>query len=184
MKIKILIVTDGFSLITGYSIVAKNIYKILRDKYDIYFFSRIPYNPLDSEPVKNYICDSLKYDEHFAKVMNAITPDIVFTVGDLWKMTFVSEYKQRKWFRWVHYMGIEGKNYPAVFKSDGVLIPFKKLLESVDVIVPYSQFAKDEIERFGVKCENHIYHGVDTNVFKPKNIDRNKLLNELFDLII
>jgi glycosyltransferase involved in cell wall biosynthesis len=57
-----------------------------------------------------------------------------------------------------------------------------KKLHAFDSLIPYTNFARKQMEAAGFKTEAPMYHGVDTNVFYPKSrAEKRRLKKELFN---
>jgi glycosyltransferase involved in cell wall biosynthesis len=66
----------------------------------------------------------------------------------------------------------ENKNYDWLRK-----------LNAFDTLIPYTNFAKEQLAIAGIKTAEPMYHGVDTSIFYPKGrTERKRLKKELFDV--
>jgi len=51
-------------------------------------------------------------------------------------------------------------------------VEWQQLIKQYRWVVPLCYFQKEELDKYGIKCEDPIYHGVDTTIFHPR--DRRK----------
>jgi len=99
---------------------------------------------------------------------------------DLWRLDFVVKAKQDNPFIWLAYLAVEGEDFPKSVFNFGKKIMTLEYLGLIDYLVTYSQFGKKEIEKIDIKVDNVIPLGVDTDTFKPKEIDRQAVIKQVF----
>ena len=179
---KILIVTTGLVKTTGYATVAWNIYKLIKEKFEVGFF----YTMSDERPIKDvktyFPKQKKELGSTFIKALQDFNPDLVLTIGDIWNLNFVSEIKKSISFRWLAYVAVEAEYFPKRIRTtEGTYIDIQEIMAYVDSIVSYSKFGQKELEKAGYFVDDYIYHGVDTNIFKPITQNKKELKKRLFD---
>lgn len=111
-------------------------------------------------------------------VVQKFQPDVVLTIGDFWNIGWITDgniCKTRRMFQWCSYIPVDGE------PSNGGLPPgIVRVVEDIDIPVAYTEYAKFAVLKSVKSQETRnkiktIYHGVDTNVFKPADpADRRK----------
>jgi glycosyltransferase involved in cell wall biosynthesis len=97
--------------------------------------------------------------DNFERVINEFKPDVVITLHELWMIEWLHLHTLRPRFKWIGYFPMDGGPfYP----------PWERVIKDVDEVVALSQFGQ-QVFQSGVpsKRVHVIYHGVDTNVFRP-----------------
>jgi glycosyltransferase involved in cell wall biosynthesis len=100
-------------------------------------------------PLRHYIVEASKM----------VQPDAVLQIFDLFTA----------------YPAMQGyaKEMPLISYSPVDAIPLassiKKAAELAKIVIPMCQWSKDVYEAGGIKCTEPIYHGVDTDVYYPRN---------------
>jgi glycosyltransferase involved in cell wall biosynthesis len=173
--VKILWVGDSPTVDTGFGIVSNNIIKrLLTYGHEVVVLGintfGDPYNQ-NEFPFKIYPCsvgstENLYGMNKLWPIVEFEQPDLLFFLNDPW---MIQDYLKRK-----------PKNYPymktmAYFPTDAG--PIKKewaeMLTEFDAQVCYSKFAEQVVieSNGGTRPRNlyQIYHGVDTDIFKPIN---------------
>jgi glycosyltransferase involved in cell wall biosynthesis len=177
LKAKLLIVTNHYYINSGYSTVTRNVYQILKDKFDIRFFCTADVRR-EAEPK---IYQSTGDHEKSLKIAyENFKPDVVLTMGDLWRREFVFRLKADKGFPLIYYLAVEGEYFPEKIHdpSKNDILDFRKYLNSIDYLITYSEFGKRNIERIR-PVDDVIPHGVDTSLFKPTGNKKDFLKNFL-----
>lgn len=87
-------------------------------------------------------------------------PDILFTLGDPWMLDFIPNLEERRAVSWVSYFPIDGYPIPPAWHS---------WIKDADYPIVFSKFAKELVKGSTRRTPELIYHGVDTEVFKPLN---------------
>jgi len=179
---KVLIVTNGMRKTFGYCTVTSNIYKLIKEKFDIAFF----YLAGDEKPLENvttYTAKSFKeLGETFASAVREFTPDVVITIGDIWNFNFICEVKKTLAFNWLAYIAVEGEHFPKKIKlNNNQVLNIDEIMNYIDTIITYSEFGKTELEKSGYDVHDFIYHGVDTSIFKPYKLNQKELKKHYFD---
>ncbi len=118
-------------------------------------------------------------------VVQQFQPDIVLTIGDFWNLWWMSDpgvCRTRKYFQWCSYIPVDGE------PMNGGLPPgIIKIVEDIDIPVAYTEYAKEAVLKSVTDQETRgrirtIYHGVDTNVYKPMDPIERRKLRESFGL--
>lgn len=116
-------------------------------------------------------------------VVERFRPDVLLTVGDFWNLWYITDpnvCRTRKLFQWCSYIPVDGEPMNGGL-SPGII----KTVEDIDIPVAYTEYAKkavlksvsDQETRNRIKV---IYHGVNTEVFKPMDpAARRKLREEM-----
>jgi len=173
---KILVMTDSPKLHTGFATVGKKIFTYLNrtGKYEINcigWFHQDGANEEVSYPIwttdkddKGRLTQEDKYaHKTFPTYVEKFKPDLVWTLGDMWMVDHVASAPNRKTFKWVAYFPIDGHPSPSKWGP---------VVESMDVAVAYGQYGMDVISKRAPRANlKYIYHGVDTNTFKPLDLD-------------
>lgn len=168
---KILCMTDSPKLHTGFAGVGREVMTYLQrtGKYDIkcigWFHQETneeviyPIIPTEKDD-KGRITQQDKYGHvSFNKVVDDFKPDLVWTLGDHWMVEHVARVHNRKTFKWVMYCPIDGHPSPSKWKT---------AFENADVLVAYGKYGMDVMKHRAPSANiKYIYHGVDTNAFKP-----------------
>ena len=168
---KVLIMTDSPKLHTGFAKVGKEIWTYLNKtgKYDI---KCIGWFHQDSGEEVTYPIHLTAKDEQgkfsqedkyghkcFQEYVDKFKPDLVWTLGDMWMVDHVATARNRASFIWIGYFPIDGHPVPS---------KWAKTVESMDVAVAYGKYGMEVIKhRATDKNLTYVYHGVDTNTFKP-----------------
>lgn len=111
-------------------------------------------------------------------VVMKFQPDVVLTIGDLWNLWYIADpniCKTRRQFQWANYQAVDGE--PIGGGIPPRLVP---IMEDVDIPVAYTEYSKQAILKssFDQELRNRlqvIYHGVNTDIFKPDPAERMKL---------
>lgn len=110
-------------------------------------------------------------------VVSSFRPEIVLSIGDLWNLWYITNpnvCRTRNSFQWCNYISVDGE--PMNCGISPKLVP---VLEDIDIPVAYTEYAKRAVLKscFDQETRNRlqvIYHGVNTDVFKPDQADRQK----------
>ncbi len=198
---KILIVSDSFRLHTGFANVGRHIadhfyYKARnedgRGKYQVVYLGwyDTPHAP-EKRPYKLYSTtrDKKGYpvpgdkwgQMTMEKTINEEKPDIVLAIGDTWMVEHINHLPNRKAFKFVFYMAIDGEPTPEnmIAEEGGRLrkIDWKAVATSADHVVAFGPFGMKCINNMtgDTTCKIHVPHGADTNVFRPAKDDDEKM---------
>jgi len=95
----------------------------------------------------------------FERVIQEFKPDVVITLAELWMIDWMPKHPCRPRFKWIAYVPLDA----APFYS-----PWEPLLRDMDEVVAMSDFGQGVLQA-GVPARriHRIYHGVDTQVFRP-----------------
>ncbi|MFA6315525.1 MAG: glycosyltransferase [Candidatus Paceibacterota bacterium] len=192
-KKKMLVYADSAICSTGFGQVAKNILKRLADEYEITQFAinhpdlrdefgapkkhNMPFEILEAkflspEDIRNGFKPSPYGKRKFAQYALTHDFDIFFTIQDPIIMKDMIEFLQREDvvkkregfgfspFKTVAYFPVD---------SDYFYKDWEEVVEKFDVAVPYTFYAKDKCLKHNPssKVVDPIYHGIDTDVFRP-----------------
>lgn len=112
-------------------------------------------------------------------VVQSFQPDVVLTVGDFWNLWWITDGNQcrtRRQFQWCSYIPVDGE------PMNGGLPPsIIATVEDIDIPVAYTEYARRAVLKSVSNQETRnriktIYHGVDTNIFRPADpIERRKM---------
>ncbi|MCD6505105.1 glycosyltransferase family 4 protein [Candidatus Poribacteria bacterium] len=165
MKAKILWMSDSPTTFTGFATVTKELLGRLArlDKYHIacigWGYDGWPYDrslfPYDIYPsaIGQFGRDVLP------RVIRDFQPDILITLADLWMISWIPNMPERQSVQYWGYIPIDGEPlHPS----------WNRIIKDMDVVITCSKYGQQLVERTipSVKVEM-IYHGVDTEVFKP-----------------
>jgi glycosyltransferase involved in cell wall biosynthesis len=168
---RILVMTDSPKLHTGFAGVGREIWTYLNrtGKYDIrcigWFHQEtneeVTYPILLTE--KDNQGRTTQEDKYAHKSLpmyiEKFKPDMVWTLGDMWMVDHVATVPSRKTFKWVAYFPIDGHPSPSKWGAT---------VEDMDVAVAYGKYGMEVIKQRAPKANlKYIYHGVDSEVFKP-----------------
>ena len=168
-KPKILAWCDTPTVSTGFGIVAKNLLKDIHKKYDLEILG-INYHGIDKyDTDKWFIYPAQVGNDYlgiskFKHIIEKSKPDIIFLfqdifhIKDAWKK--IMEAKEPK-TKIVIYFPVDGTPFSVFWK-----LP----LEETDVIITYTNFAKQAILNTFPNLNKKIYtlyHGIDTNAYYP-----------------
>ena len=160
MKPSILWMSDSPTSYTGYGIVTKNIIERL-SKLD-YNLSAIGWQHSDKKTFGNiqiYPGGKGLYGKDVLQTyLDSLKPDLLITLGDLFFFNYFKDINLNN-TKWVPYYPIDGDSMPEQFKP---------LLALAYKRITMSNYAANLTKEIGMGSET-IYHGVDTNVFKPLN---------------
>lgn len=95
----------------------------------------------------------------------------VITVHDIWNLESIRQIKQRSDsnFIWIGYVPIEGEQVPQYVQIGGQhpkKVDIYNILNSMDMIVPYTEFGKKELLKIRDDIQEPIFHAIDTEKFK------------------
>ena len=116
-------------------------------------------------------------NEHYGsdildRIVMIFQPDVVLTVGDFWRIGYIADTNRcrtRRLFQWCSYIPVDGEP-----KNGGLPPSIVPIVADIDMPVAYTNYAKEAVLKSVNDQETRnrlrvIYHGVDTNVFKPMN---------------
>jgi glycosyltransferase involved in cell wall biosynthesis len=156
---------------TGFGRVGQEIVKrfALSGMYNVVYLGWVARNPAVVEKWKELgvvvqMCDGSIEDQFAQKTLpRAIEhyqPDLIWTLGDPWMVDHVSKmpgYGQD--WRWISYVPID---------RDELNKSWLPALKAPDALVLYSHFGAEVVKRHLPRVQTEvIYHGVDTDVFRP-----------------
>lgn len=182
MKNRVMIVSDHSSLHTGFANVSRHLLNFLFDtgEYEIAEFGWFAPKPEDVKDRlprwKVYITNRTNpimadQDRYGAFTLEAaiadFKPHVVLSVGDEWMVKHIARFKERYGFTWVSYVPIDGMPHPPEWTNTFM---------SMDICVAYGNWGATVMKQRNPKFDPpYIYHGVDTDVYKPDPTARAKV---------
>ena len=172
---KIMIMTDSPLISTGMSRVGREIaLGLQRYGHHIVYLGWFSSPSLDNKmPFKLYRTNNMYYGQDaFDSVFLQEQPEIVLTIGDEWMVNYLNNPQycsSRQFLKWIMYCPVDGASW-----NGGIPSTWYDTLRSADYLIAYTEYGRRKIlhslpELFGqVRV---IYHGVDTDVFRP--LDKN-----------
>lgn len=159
---KIVYMSDSPTIPTGYGRVGKVLCQSFIDaghQVEVigWGYDGSPHNL----PYKIISCDTQQErfgEDILANYIRTEKPDILFTLGDPWMTEFVPQMEERNAVTWISYFPIDGYPIPT---------PWHSWIKNCDVPIVFSKFAQNLIEQQIGRKVSLIYHGVDTETFKP-----------------
>lgn len=180
---RILIMTDSLNNPTGLGRVGREIAMgLVARGYEIGYLGWFhdPESALKTPPGVKYWFTSNKHygSDVLDTVVNRFQPDILLTIADFWNLWYINDpniCRTRRFFQWCGYIAVDGE------PINGGLPPgIIKLIEDIDMPVAYTKYAEKAVLKSSFDVETRsriqtIYHGVDTNLFKPNPAKRAEL---------
>ena len=181
MKTKILCTSDWAD--TGFGRVMKSILPRLVEtgKYEIMMVGWVyqgNYQEYEEarklgvqlNPTRFWAVEDRYGQQTIPKLMKQFKPHLLFSLGDVWMCDWIMDSEIRELIKWVFYTPID---------RDCLSQTWLPILKNPDCLVLYSDFAKDVVKRHLPFVDPMvIYHGVDTEVFYPRD-DKATLRNDL-----
>lgn len=170
---KILLATYSAETHTSYGIVTRELWKRLKainPNWQIYqhgwFHKSLEKCGWHIEPTSDALEPSVgahRGDAYgrltFESVVTKVKPDLVWTLSDPYMCDYMGQYRAKYGFKLLKYCPVDGAPQPDSWKP---------ALKDCDMFVPITNFgAKALAKVFGGEVKPHIYHGVDTDRFKP-----------------
>jgi len=129
--------------------------------------------------------DNLYGSNILDRVVEQFQPDILLTIGDFWWLWYITDpnvCRTRKSFQWCSYIPVDGEPI-----CGGLPPGIVKTIEDIDIPVAYTNYAKDAVLKSVSDEETRsrlrtIYHGVDTDMFKPLDPKERRLLRQKFGI--
>lgn len=185
---KVLIVSDWFALHTGFANSGRHLADWLYNaswpdgtpKFKVVYhgwYYNQGFNTGITRPYKLYktmqapgVNDKWG-QESFPKVIEEEKPDIVIGIGDVWMVEHINRVKNRKTFKFVLYMIVDGEPIPRQMIADRTyrIVDWEATIKGADYVVSHGPFSEREIERITHKgiCAAQIGYGIEPDVFKP-----------------
>ncbi len=170
---KILVMSDSSKLHTGFARVTKEIFTYLNrtGKYEIAQIGWFHQNTNEdvtypiwmtkTDQTGKIIQEDKYAHKSFPGYVDRFNPDLVWTLGDMWMTEHIVTTPNRKNFKWIGYFPIDGEPVPS---------KWGKTVESMDVAVAYGEYGRNVISKRAPEANLiHIYHGVNTKIFQPRN---------------
>ncbi len=145
---------------TGYGVVCKNLALVLKDHFEtgIFAFTGLRYGTIKVDNVVVMPNPSMIDHSLIMEAVKDFQPDVVLQVFDLW----TTKGRIDVW---------DIPNLIVYSPVDG--IPLAKwqrdVLSKARLVVPMCHWAKRVYWEAGVKCTDPIYHGVNTEIFYPRD---------------
>lgn len=166
---KFLAISDVPCINTGYGNVLRELLKVpVELGMEIQVIGWSYYGEPHDFPFKIHRTDK---DDYFGKkiytpIMNVFEPDIVFSLGDPWMIEWIGQMPVTDYTYWWSYFPIDGKPIPPSWYG---------LIDRMDRAMVISKYAQNAVkEVLPRKRVDVLYHGVDTNIFKPLHPDVRK----------
>lgn len=174
---KLHIICDSPKVNSGFGIVGKNValglkklgYDIsctgLQTSYILEYYEGIKIYPLASDK-----------REDIQLINNIIeeNPDLVIYIGDMYTdVSYLAKIPLGLGKKVIVHCPVEGSRIPNRIVND-----LKEIIEKGGMIIPQSVYGKKEMEKYGIKTRDFIYHGFDPGIFKKldlKEKDKDKL---------
>lgn len=169
-KIRILMMTDSPLLHTGMGVVLREIAFGLHNtgRYEVitvgWGHNGLPHNfPFQILPASSRDFGKNGYPEAgipgFGQYIDMVKPDVVWALGDSWMLNWVRDLSNRKNFKYIQYMPIDGDPIPSDW------IPW---IEHPEKLVLYSQYGVREVAKVAPHIKPAmIYHGVHPERYFP-----------------
>lgn len=172
---KIHIVSDSFKVNSGFGIVAKNIalgLKKLGHNVGCSGF-QTSYTPEWWDGIKIYPLATDK-PENLQFISNLIeeNPDLIIYIGDMYTdVAYLAKIPLELGLgkRMVVHCPIEGSRIPVKMVDD-----LKEIVKNGGIIIPQSEYGKREMEKYGIKTMDFVYHGYDDKIFKKLDLSGNE----------
>jgi glycosyltransferase involved in cell wall biosynthesis len=158
---KILWVSDSPLTNTGYAKVTHEICKRIGKSHEVHVLGQGYLGKPIS--VENYFLHSFENINSLNKITNILKPDFIVWLADLITMRAILSIDLGN-SKFIPYFPVD---------SEQLLFGSKQVLEKAYKRVAISKFARDIAKKEGFDSEV-IYHGVDTNVYKPTSVERSK----------
>jgi glycosyltransferase involved in cell wall biosynthesis len=166
--IRVLLITDSLSLNTGYANTAKKIVEaLLESKCDVRQLAWGVTEEPENMPIRIYPTSPNDFfgKTMFKDVVEDFLPQVVLSFGDLHNVSWINSYPNR-FFKWIGYFPVD---------SEHLTVSQKHIINQMDVPIVYSKTALNlvvgECKREDAKI---IYHGIESEKFKPLNKDELK----------
>jgi glycosyltransferase involved in cell wall biosynthesis len=159
---KIVYMSDSPTITTGYGRVTKTLCQAFVDaghEVDVIGWGYtgekhdLPYNIIPCNTDTDRMGEDI-----LAQYIVDQQPDILFTLGDPWMTEFVPYLEERRAVKWISYFPIDGYPIPPDWHA---------WIRNADYPVVFSKFAQELVFQAVGKKPTLIYHGVDTDLFKP-----------------
>ena len=170
-KPKVMGMTDH-SLKSGFGRQMHGIMNILGTKYDAYYLGW-GFNYDDAIKRGNYTLLPTPGEYHGSQIMpqvlQVLKPEVLITQADSrmihWLPAMLKQVQASP--TWIYYPVIDGH----VWSLDGQATMWPSnwtaIMKQADVVVAYADFGKKILQENGIEDAKRIYHGVDTQMFRP-----------------
>ncbi len=164
-RLRVLWMSDGCSLATGFGRVGREITRRLAEHPSLELASVAWGEPRQaalapSQFVRVYPSAAHAYGQDvIAIAVSEFKPDVVVSLGELRMVEWLARHPVRNKFRWVAYIPLDGGPfYP----------PWAPAISEMHEIVAMSEFGRDILQSGSPSRRvRRIYHGVDTECFRP-----------------
>jgi len=142
---------------TGYGTLCRNLAKILSLRYEveIYAFAGLTWGEIEWQGFKVYGNPTPHHHGGLLAAIEKSKPDLVLQAFDLW---VAKDMVHTIPVPWIAHTPVDHKPL-----SPWLVEPLKKAHK----IVPMCFWAELRMKEAGLRPQEHIYHGVDTSIFKP-----------------
>jgi len=179
-KPRIMVVSDHSSLHTGFANVSRHILNYIFDtgKYEVsefgWFAPRVNDVAQELMPrwqvyVTNRSNPDISLRDQYGKftlegAIVSFKPDVVLSIGDEWMVNHIIDLKEKYGFLWIGYTPIDGMPHPQ---------EWAKTFAAMDYCVAYGKWGIRVMRQRNPNINaQYIYHGVDSNLFKPDKAAR------------
>lgn len=166
--------SDGMNINTGYGNQTKGICKGLSDEYEV-FNLNFQYHgqPINLDGVTILPNGYHPWGEDILpKHLENIKPDLVITLLDMFRAPYLKNFNFHKYgTKWLAYYPLDAS--PTPLGSEGVF-------EHADHLVAMAKYGQQLLkEEKGIESDR-IWHGTDTEVYKPEDIKKEGLMENKF----
>ena len=156
---KILWVSDSPLTSTSYGKVTHELCRRIGKEAEVHVLSLLYYGK--SVRGENYFIHSYEDTRSLMSALENIKPDFLVWIGDTIAMNDILKVDLGQ-TKFIPYSPCDG--YPILFGS-------KPILDKAYKIIATSKYTKKVLKEYGYDSEV-LYHGVDTNIYKPEKIDK------------
>ena len=187
---RILFMTDSPCIPTGMGRVGKELAGGLQRRgHEVGYlgwFHHPDIQPTPPQGVKLWTTNNNLYgSDVLDSVVNRFQPDVLLTIGDFWWLWYIADpnvCRTRRWFQWCSYIPVDGEPI-----CGGIPPGIVNVIEDVDLPVAYTNYAREAVLKscFDQETRNRIeviYHGVNTEVFKPGDPKERRKIRDGFGI--
>lgn len=172
---RLLLMSDSLGIPTGFSRVIRELcFGLQKRGHEIGHIGWFQHSDLPQQQPQGMRCWYTNNQHYGADILDSVVnkfqPDILLTIGDLWHLSYIADpnlCRTRRFFQWLNYISVDGE--PV---CGGLPPAIRPIVEDIDIPVAYTDYTKNAVLKsiFDQETRNRIrtiYHGVDTNMFKP-----------------
>jgi len=134
---------------------------------------KVPWKIIPTDKVRNpqrqhvYDPEDRWGQKSFPEVCSQVKPDLVWTLADLYMIEHINQYRQPLNFKYIQYVPIDGTPVPPRYKG---------IIEGADKTIGVCKWGAEAMSQMVGYEIPYIYHGVDTDIFKPMDPEQRKLV--------